>query len=171
MDVLGLGGSLSFDGHWRAFAMGNDQFVFGLYDGEGPISRETIAPILSGLLYRLRFQLCKGYLLVEPFPYQRIRKKVREEFSGRPVKQAAMRAIMNARMAKGASVREHMLKMISHFNEAKILGANIDAQNQVDMVLETLLDSFNQLKLNYNMGNLNMTIPELMKDSKQHRPS
>ena len=57
-----------------------------------------------------------------------------------------------------------MLKMIAHFNEAKILGANIDTESQIDMVLETLSESFSQFKLNYNMRKMNMTLPELMKE-------
>ena len=82
----------------------------------------------------------------------------------RPARQAALRAIMNARMAEGASVREHMLKMIAAFEEAEVLGAIIDGESQIDMVLETLPDSFSQFKLNYNMGKLNMSLTELMKE-------
>ena len=37
-------------------------------------------------------------------------------------KQNALRNIMNARMAKGQSIREHMLKMMDNFNVAEILG-------------------------------------------------
>ncbi|PKI70651.1 hypothetical protein CRG98_008884 [Punica granatum] len=83
--------------------------------------------------------------------------------NSRPAKQAAIRAIMNTRMAEVASVRDHMLKMISCFNEGDTLGVDINGQSQVDMVLETLTDSFRQFKLNYNMGMLNMTLPKLMK--------
>uniref|UniRef100_A0A6I9QLS2 Uncharacterized protein LOC105036550 n=1 Tax=Elaeis guineensis var. tenera TaxID=51953 RepID=A0A6I9QLS2_ELAGV len=82
----------------------------------------------------------------------------------RPAKQATLRDIMNTRIAEGGSVREHMLKMIAHFNEAKILGANIDIESQIDMVPETLSESFSQFKLNYNMRKMNMTLPELMKE-------
>lgn len=41
----------------------------------------------------------------------------------RSERQAALKAIMNTRMAKGTSVREHMLKMMAHFNDAEVLGA------------------------------------------------
>jgi hypothetical protein len=40
----------------------------------------------------------------------------------RPTRQEALRVIMNTRMAEGASVREHMLKMIATFEEAEVLG-------------------------------------------------
>ncbi|XP_052193865.1 uncharacterized protein LOC127802198 [Diospyros lotus] len=82
----------------------------------------------------------------------------------RPARQEALKAIMTTRMAEGASVREHMLKMIAYFEEAEVLGATIDAESQVDMVLETLPDSYSQFKLNYNMNKLEMNLVELMKE-------
>lgn len=82
----------------------------------------------------------------------------------RPARQAALRTIMNTRMAEGTPVREHMLKMMDCFNEAEILGAEIDAGSQTDMILETLPESFNQFKLNFNMSKLDMTLSELMKE-------
>ena len=82
----------------------------------------------------------------------------------RPARQEALKAIMNTRMAEGASVREHMLKMIAHFEEAEVLGATIDPESQIDMVLETLPDLYSQFKLNYNMNKLNMDLTELMKE-------
>ena len=60
----------------------------------------------------------------------------------RPARQAAIRTIMNTKMAEGTPVREHMLKMMDYFNVAEILGAEIDVESQTDMILETLLDSF-----------------------------
>ena len=57
-----------------------------------------------------------------------------------------------------------MLKMMDCFNIVEILGAEIDAESQTDMILETLPDSFNQFKLNFNMSKLNMTLSELMKE-------
>ena len=77
-------------------------------------------------------------------------------------KQNTLRNIMNSRMAKGQSIREHMLKMMDNFNVAEILGANIDMHQKVDMILETLPVSYNQFKLNYNMNKLNMDLTELM---------
>ena len=58
---------------------------------------------------------------------------------GKPAKQIAMKKIMNAKMMEGTLVREYALKMISFLNELKTLGANIDAQTQVDMILSSLL--------------------------------
>ena len=50
-------------------------------------------------------------------------------------------------MAKGSSVREHCLRMISHLNVLEVLGTDIDGESQADMILQSLLESFKELKL------------------------
>jgi hypothetical protein len=52
--------------------------------------------------------------------------------------------------------------MISYLNELEILGAEIDADSQVDMILQSLPDSFNQFKLNYTMNKNVYSLSELM---------
>ena len=47
-------------------------------------------------------------------------------------------------------------------NELETLGANINAQTQVDMILNSLPQSFAQFKLNYIMNQMNFSISELM---------
>ena len=54
-------------------------------------------------------------------------------------------------MKSGASIRDHMLVIMGHLNEMEILGAEIDGETQVDMILETLPSSFDNFKLNYAM--------------------
>ena len=83
---------------------------------------------------------------------------------GRPARQAALKAIMDAKMLEGTLVRDHMICMIRLFNEMEILGVEIDGETQIDMVLETLPDSFKQLKLNYNINKMMMGLPELMRE-------
>ena len=53
--------------------------------------------------------------------------------------------------------------MIGYLNELETLGANIDAQTQVDMILNSLRQSFSQFKLNYNMNQMNFSMSELMR--------
>ena len=54
---------------------------------------------------------------------------------GRFARQETMRQIYNTKMAEGTSMREHYLRMISNLNTLKVLGANIDGESQVDMIL------------------------------------
>jgi hypothetical protein len=44
-------------------------------------------------------------------------------------RQEALKVIMKTRMAKGVSIREHMLKMIATFEEIKVLGAIIEPES------------------------------------------
>ncbi|XP_038685736.1 uncharacterized protein LOC119985520 [Tripterygium wilfordii] len=84
--------------------------------------------------------------------------------STRPARQQAIKKLMNAKQAEGTPVREHMLKVMEYLYEALDLGAEIDGQTQMDMVLETLSSSFSQFKLNFNMNKMEMSLPMLMKE-------
>ena len=45
-----------------------------------------------------------------------------------------------------------MLDVIGLLNEIEIMGGKIDGETQVDMILETLPESFDSFKLNYSMN-------------------
>ena len=81
---------------------------------------------------------------------------------GWPARQIAMQTIMNATMLEGIPVWEHVLKMKFFLNELETLGANIDAQIQVDMILNSLPQSFAQFKLNNDINQMNFSMSELM---------
>ncbi|XP_057490937.1 uncharacterized protein LOC130776700 [Actinidia eriantha] len=55
---------------------------------------------------------------------------------------AVMRDLVNTTMVEGTSVRDHVLKMISLLNVLEILGSNTDRKTQVDIILQSLPDSF-----------------------------
>ena len=57
---------------------------------------------------------------------------------GRFSRQETMRQIYNTKMAEGTSVKEHCLRMIYNLNTLEVLGADIDGQSQVDMILQSL---------------------------------
>ena len=61
---------------------------------------------------------------------------------GKPIRQTAIKAIKNTKMSWGTPIRDHMIRMIKLFNEMEILGAKIDRETPVDMVLETWPNSF-----------------------------
>ncbi|XP_069149213.1 ethylene receptor 2-like [Solanum lycopersicum] len=64
-------------------------------------------------------------------------------------------------MAEGFSVREHLPKFMSNLNELEILGVEIFKESQVEMILQNLPDSSQQLRLNYNMNKMDMSLVEL----------
>ena len=80
------------------------------------------------------------------------------------VKQETMRQIYNTKMAKGSSVREHCLTMIFDLNTLEVLGADIDGESQVDMILQSLSESFKEFRLNYNMNKRIYSLSELMNE-------
>ena len=88
-----------------------------------------------------------------------------EMFGGqsRAARQVAMKALMNTNMAEGTLVRDHVLKMIGYLNELEILGAEIDGETQIDILLQSLPNSFNQFRLNYTMNKLNFTFGGIIK--------
>ena len=81
---------------------------------------------------------------------------------GRSTRKETMWQIYNTKMAEGTSVREHCLRMISNLNTLEVLGANIDGESQVDMILQSLPESFKEFRLNYNMNKKVYTLYELM---------
>ncbi|KAL5579921.1 hypothetical protein UlMin_012363 [Ulmus minor] len=74
----------------------------------------------------------------------------------------AVKAILNSRMKLGTPVRDHLLRIMAHFNEAKIHGSSIDQQTQVGMILETLPDSFIPFKTNYVLNKMDLNLTALM---------
>ncbi|KAH9670955.1 hypothetical protein KPL70_017162 [Citrus sinensis] len=84
--------------------------------------------------------------------------------STRSARQAALKGIMNSKMGKGKRVRDHVLKMMDYLNEAKIQGAQIDDNSKIDMVLESLPETFKEFKVNYNMNKRNMNLTKLMNE-------
>ena len=80
----------------------------------------------------------------------------------RAARQVAMKALMNTQMTEGTPVRDHVLLMMSHLNEMEVLGADIDAETQVDIILMSLPRSFEQFRLNYNMNKRLYSLAELL---------
>nr|XP_048321707.1 uncharacterized protein LOC125419547 [Ziziphus jujuba var. spinosa] len=68
---------------------------------------------------------------------------------------------MNTRMT-GGSVWDDCLKMMAHISIAKVIGAKLKQEMKIDMILESLPDSFSRFKMNYNMDKLKLTPVELM---------
>ncbi|KAH0764750.1 hypothetical protein KY285_000621 [Solanum tuberosum] len=82
----------------------------------------------------------------------------------RAAKQTAMEALLTTTRAEGSYVREHVLKLMNYLNELEILGAEIDKESQVEMILQTLPDSFQQFRLNYNMNKMDMSLAKLLNE-------
>ncbi|XP_077232420.1 uncharacterized protein LOC143869744 [Tasmannia lanceolata] len=80
----------------------------------------------------------------------------------RSAKQIAFKGLVFKKMVEGTSVRDHILKMMGYLNELEVLGAMLDGESQVDMVLASLPLSFTDFVMNYHMNKLSMTLTELL---------
>ena len=87
--------------------------------------------ILASILNALQHQMQDVELALD------IMLSLKEIFGeqGHLARQETMRQIYNTKMAEGSSVREHCLTMISNLNTLEVLGADINGESQVDMIL------------------------------------
>ena len=61
---------------------------------------------------------------------------------------------MNTKMSEGTSVKEHVFKMTTYFKVLEVLGADIDGETEVDIILHSLFASFTQFEMDFKMNNI-----------------
>ena len=76
-------------------------------------------------------------------------------------RQAVITDLINTRMTSG-HVKNHCLVMISHVNRAEAMGAKLQKEIKIDLILQSLPKHFNQFKVNYNMHKMDLTPIQLM---------
>ena len=59
-------------------------------------------------------------------------------------------------------MKDHCLAMISHINRTEVIGAKLQKEMKIDLILQSLLKHFNQFKVNYNMHKMDLTPVQLM---------
>ena len=72
------------------------------------------------------------------------------------------RKFFHTKMAANASVGDHVLKMIGWVEELANLGFILDNELYTDIILQSLPSSYTQFISNFNMNNLNPSLPELL---------
>ena len=65
-------------------------------------------------------------------------------------------------MTEGTPVQNHVLKMIEWMEKLTCIGMVLEDNLCVDIVLQSLPDSFSQFIMNFNMNKLEVTLPELL---------
>ena len=65
------------------------------------------------------------------------------------------------------SVESHVAQMITEIDELATMGIVFEAENTVDMVLQSLPDSWRQFIINYNLMNTDDTLGELLSTLKE----
>ncbi|XP_021665213.2 uncharacterized protein LOC110653749 [Hevea brasiliensis] len=65
-------------------------------------------------------------------------------------------------MIEGSSVNVHILKMIGYIKKLDQLGFVMDHKLSIDLVLQSLPPSLSQFIMNFNMNQLQATLPRLL---------
>ncbi|KAK8988373.1 hypothetical protein V6N11_061131 [Hibiscus sabdariffa] len=72
------------------------------------------------------------------------------------------KALFQCKMSEGSPVGAHVIKMMGYIQTLEKLGFALNDELAIDVVLQSLPDSFNQFVLNFNMNEINKTLPQLL---------
>ncbi|XP_021293402.1 uncharacterized protein LOC110423509 [Herrania umbratica] len=81
---------------------------------------------------------------------------------GRIKRYEISKELFRCKMAKGSSVRPHVLKIVGLIKRLGQLGLAMDHELSIDLVLQSLRDSFSQFMLNFHMNRLEATLLQLL---------
>ncbi|KAK9018223.1 hypothetical protein V6N11_001202 [Hibiscus sabdariffa] len=70
------------------------------------------------------------------------------------------KALFQYKMSEGSPVGAHVIKMMGYIQALEKLGFPLNIELAFDVVLQSLPDSFNQFVLNFNMNEINKTLPQ-----------
>ena len=76
-------------------------------------------------------------------------------------RQVSITDLINTRMT-GGRVKDHCLAMISHISRVEVMGAKLQKEMKINLILQSLPKHFNQFKVNYNMHKMDLTLVQLM---------
>ena len=65
-------------------------------------------------------------------------------------------------MSEGASVQTHVLKMIEWIERLAVLEFKMDKDLSIDLILQSLPDSFSQFIINFHMNKIDVSLAELL---------
>ncbi|KAK8564604.1 hypothetical protein V6N12_058187 [Hibiscus sabdariffa] len=72
------------------------------------------------------------------------------------------KALFQCKMSEGSPVGAHVIKMMDYIQTLEKLGFPLKDELATDVILQSLSDSFKPLVLNFNMNEINKTLPQLL---------
>ncbi|KAJ8477860.1 hypothetical protein OPV22_021587 [Ensete ventricosum] len=84
------------------------------------------------------------------------------EKQGRGQTYEISKRLFQARMTEGTSVENHVIKMIEWIEKLTGLGIVLEDNLCVDLILQSLPDSFSHFIINFNMSKFEVTLSELL---------
>ncbi|KAK9019154.1 hypothetical protein V6N11_034193 [Hibiscus sabdariffa] len=84
------------------------------------------------------------------------------EGQARQERYETFKALFQCKMSEGSPVGAHVIKMMGYIQALEKLGFPLNIELAIDVVLQSLPNSFNQFVLNFNMNEINKTLPQLL---------
>ncbi|KAK8576146.1 hypothetical protein V6N13_090623 [Hibiscus sabdariffa] len=72
------------------------------------------------------------------------------------------KALFQCKMSEGSPVGAHVIKMMGYIQTLEKLGFALSNELAIDVVLQSLPDSFSQFIMNFNMNEIEKTLPQLL---------
>ncbi|KAK9018147.1 hypothetical protein V6N11_001128 [Hibiscus sabdariffa] len=72
------------------------------------------------------------------------------------------KALFQCKMSEGSPVGAHVIKMMGYIQTLDKLGFSLKDELATDVILQSLPDSFKPFVLNFNMNEINKTLPQLL---------
>ena len=125
------------------------------------LTRKTqYSTVQCAILYGLESELQKRFENSDPYDIVEDLKLIFETHAAIESYEASEK-FFNCKMEEGSSISEHVLKMSGHANKLQSLGIVIPNALGIYRVLQSLPPSYKNFVMNYNMQNMNKTLPEL----------
>src|SRR3954469_1673128 len=122
--------------------------------------KNQYSTVQCAILYGLESELQKRFENSDPHDIVRELKLIFETHAAVESYEASEK-FFNCKMEEGSSVSEHVLKMSRHANKLQSLGIVIPNSLGIHRVLQSQPPSYKNFVMNYNMENMNKTLPEL----------
>ncbi|KAK8685885.1 hypothetical protein V6N13_124917 [Hibiscus sabdariffa] len=72
------------------------------------------------------------------------------------------KALFQCKMTEGTPMGDHIIKMMGYIQTLEKLGFSLKDELATDLILQSLPDSFKPFVLNFNMNEINKTLPQLL---------
>ncbi|KAK8670715.1 hypothetical protein V6N13_037333 [Hibiscus sabdariffa] len=72
------------------------------------------------------------------------------------------KALFQCKMSKGSPVGAHVIEMIGYIQILEKLGFPLKNELPTDVIIHSLLDSFKTFVLNFNMNEINKSLPHIL---------
>ncbi|KAK8554244.1 hypothetical protein V6N13_073172 [Hibiscus sabdariffa] len=91
-------------------------------------------------------------------------QNLKEIYEGQARKQSyeTSKALFQCKMSEGSPVGAHVIKMMGYIQTLEKLGFPLKDELATDVILQSLSDSFKPFILNFNMNEINKTLPQLL---------